>query len=331
MARWMGVKVEEFAFGFPPTIWSREKNGAKFKINIIPLGGYVKMLGEDNDAKDPRAFNNQKARRRLLIVVAGVVMNFLLAYLLFVVGYMVGMTPVALDPNSLQGSKTNQVLVASVVDSSPAKAIGLTTGDLINGFSSAESFSEFTSANRGKEVTINYYHNGKNIISNVQLSNDSDKPALGVALGGSGTMVKLGFFASLKAAAQEVWLIVVMIMKLIGGFLGTLISHGQISEQAKQVSGPVGIYSFTGEAIKLGWVYVIQLIAIISVNLGLINILPFPALDGGRAVLIFLEGVIRRKVVRTEVEATIHMVGFVLLIALILLVTYREVAQIIIK
>lgn len=331
MARWMGVKVEEFAFGFPPTIWSREKNGTKFKINIIPLGGYVKMLGEDSDVKDPKAFNNQKARKRLLIVVAGVVMNFALAYLLFVIGYLVGMTPVAVDPASLQGTKTSQVLVASVVDGSPAQEIGLQAGDLINGFNSAESFSNFTNANRGKSVNINYYHKGKNISSTLILSNDVDKPALGVALGGAGVMVKLGFFVSLKAAAQEVWSIIVLIVKLVGGFVATLVSHGKISEEAKQVSGPVGIYGFTGEAIKLGWVYVVQLLAIISVNLGLINILPFPALDGGRAVLIFLEGVIRRKVVRREVEAAIHMVGFVLLIALILLVTYREVAQIIIK
>ncbi len=331
MARWMGVKVEEFAFGFPPTIWSKEKNGTKYKINALPLGGYVKMLGEDDEVKDPRAFNNQKARRRLLIVVAGVVMNFILAYLLFVVGYMVGMTPVALDPNTLQGNKTNQVLVASVVDGSPAQKIGISTGDMINGFKSAEEFSEYTNSHRGQSVTINYYHKGANIETKVDLQGDTDKPALGVALGGSGTMVKLGFFASLKAAAQEVWYIVVLIVKLIGGFIGTLVSHGKISEEAKQVSGPVGIYTFTGQAIQLGWVYVLQLIAIISVNLGLINILPFPALDGGRAVLIFLEGVVRKKVMRREVEAAIHMVGFVLLISLILLVTYREVAQIIIK
>ena len=112
---------------------------------------------------------------------------------------------------------------------------------------------------------------------------------------------------------------------------GTLWRLITLQPVGAEVAGPIGIYTITGQAVQLGWIYVMQFVAILSLNLGLINILPFPALDGGRAVFIFLEGVLRRKVVRLEVEAIMHTVGFVLLIALMAAITYRETVRYIIK
>jgi regulator of sigma E protease len=327
-ARLFGVKVEEFAFGFPPTLFSRKRRGTKFMINAIPLGGYVKLLGEDEVVDKKNSFSSKKARYRLGIVVAGVVMNFVLAYILLVIGYMAGMNPVALDPSRLGGTKTSQVLVASIEEGSPAETVGLQEGDFINGFDSAETFAQYTKENAGQEVTLNIERDRHQLAVPVRLRTAADMPALGVALSGQGIRVKLNLGQALGAAFLEIGAFIKLALHFLGQFFTTLFGHGKISEE---VAGPIGIYSITGQAVKLGWVYVVQFIAILSLNLGLINIMPFPALDGGRAVFILIEGIIRRKIIRQEIEALLHTIGFFLLIALMAAITYRETVRFIIK
>src|SRR3989344_3476981 len=327
-ARLAGVKVEEFAFGFPPTLFARRRGGTKYMINAIPLGGYVKLLGEDENVKKKNSFSGKKARFRLAIVVAGVIMNFLLAYILLVAGYLVGTNPIAIDPTKLGGQHTDQVLIAQIEEGSPAETADLRAGDFLNGFASAEAFAQFTKDNQGKEVTFNIERKRHQFPVTVKLRAAENMPALGVALSGQGTRVRLGFWGALGAGGREVGGFIKLAINFLGQFFVTLFDHGKISEEA---AGPIGIYTITGHAVQLGWIYVMQFVPILSLNLGLINILPFPALDGGRAVFIFLEGVLRRKVVRLEVEAIMHTVGFVLLIALMAAITYRETVRYIIK
>lgn len=328
MARISGVKVEEFAFGFPPRLYAKKYKGTDYAINAIPIGGYVKMLGEDKSVDNPHAFSKQKNRTKLAIIVAGVIMNFLVAYILFVAGYMVGMAPVALNPDTLPGNKTTQVLIADVETNSPASRAGLQSGDLLDNFTSAQSFADFTNSHRGQEVAIDFTRGSKPMSVQVALRPDTNQTALGVALGGEGTSIKLNFGQALIAGAREVGAFTVLVFKFVGNFISTLFVHGHLSND---VAGPIGIYNITGQAIKLGFVYVIQFAAILSVNLALLNILPFPALDGGRAVFIILSGFKRGKIVKEEVENFLHIIGFGLLILLMLAVTYREVMQYIIK
>jgi len=325
VARWCGVKVEEFAFGFPPTIWKKEYKGTVYKINALPLGGYVKMLGEDKKLKDPHAFTSQPARKRLAIVVAGVVMNLLLAYFILVIGYLIGMSPVTLDPATLGGKQTKQVVVVGVEDGSPAAAAGLRSGDMINGFASADELVQYINANRGSTVALTINRGQSSLQVDVGLRTDQKEAGLGVELGGQGVRVRLGLGGALLAAAREIVGFAVLIAKFIWSIISTLFIHGKLAKEAQDVAGPVGIYTFTGQAVKLGFVYILQWIAILSLNFGLLNILPFPALDGGRAVFIVLEGIVRRKLVRQEVESVIHMIGFVLLIALMIAITFREI------
>jgi len=325
VARWCGVKVEEFAFGFPPTLWKKEYKGTVYKINILPFGGYVKMLGEDKKLKDPEAFTSQKARKRLLIVISGVIMNVLLAYFILVIGYLVGMSPVTLDPATLGGKQTNQVVIASVETGSPAESAGLKSGDLINGFPSAEKFADFTKEHQGSSVTLNISSGQENRQVSVKLRSDPTKTALGVGLGGQGTEVRLGLGGALVAAAREIGGFIVLLAKFIWGLISSLFGQGKIADSAKDIAGPIGIYNFTSQAVKLGFVYILQWTAILSLNFGLLNILPFPALDGGRAIFILLEGVLRRKIVKEEIESIIHMIGFAILILLMIAVTFREV------
>lgn len=319
-AKLLQVKVEEFAFGFPPKLFCRKRGETKYCINAIPFGGYVKMLGEDESADSPRSFSKKKVRSRLAIVIAGVVMNFVLAGVLFSIGYMIGMTPIRLDTQSLGGQKNYEVTIAEVVTGSVAEKAGIKVGDIIEGFTTAEEFSSFTKDNRGQSVSLSVERGGEELVKDITLGSDESAP-FGVALVDLAT-VKLPFFQAIAAGFKEMVLTTGYIAVLIVQLFGRLFSSGQVGES---VAGPVKIFNITGEAVEMGWSYILQFAALLSINVGLVNILPFPALDGGRAVLIFLEGVFRKKVLREDWENLLHTAGFVILIGLIAIVTIREV------
>lgn len=319
-AKLSGIKVEEFAFGFPPKIFCIKKGETKYCINAIPLGGYVKMLGEDDINNSPRSFSKKKPSIRLAVVVAGVVMNFLLAGILFSIGYGYGMTPASLDPEKLTGQKTAQVIVAEIFENSPAQKADLKKGDLILGYDSLEDFSLFTRTHLGEEIQLSINRQGELIEKNVIISTDANAP-LGVGIMDV-PIVKLPFFSAIINGFKEMALTTANIFILLINMIISLFTTGQAGGE---ISGPVGIYKVTGQAVRMGFGYLIQLAALLSINLGLVNILPMPALDGGRAVLIFAEGIFRKKVIKAEIENFLHLAGFVILIVLILAVTAKEV------
>lgn len=320
VAKLSGIKVEEFAFGFPPRIFCVKRGETKYCINAIPFGGYVKMLGEEKDSDSPRAFNKKKPGIRLMIVVAGVVMNFLLAGIIFSVGYMVGMSPIRLNPDELGGRQTHQVVIAQIAENSAAKTAGIKVGDIVLGYDSVGAFSEFTRKNHGATVPVSVLREGEITDLSVTLSQDESAP-LGVGIVDI-PVVQLPFFKAIYFGFKEMILTTGYIFILLYGFFVKLFSSGQV---AGDVAGPVGIFNITGQAVRMGLAYLLQLAAILSINLGIINILPFPALDGGRAFLIGLEGIFRRRVIRSEIENTLHFVGFAILILLIAAITVREV------
>lgn len=296
-----------------------ESNLTTYLINLIPFGGYVRMLGEEEASSDKRSFSAKRPKYRLFITVAGVIMNFILAGALLSAGYMIGMSPIRLDPVKLGGKQHFEVLVAQVIADSPAMRSGISLGDAIVGFASSEDFSNFTHGNLGKEVNFSVRHEGKTSTKSVTLSDNAESP-LGVGVVSVPT-VRLSFFSAIYNGFKEMVYTtgyVVLLIKDI--FVGIFKEHKVTAE----VAGPVGIFNLTGQAVKLGLVYLIQLAAILSINLGLINILPFPALDGGRAVVILSEAIFGRRIVKAEVENILHTIGFVILIALIVAVTAKE-------
>lgn len=323
VAKATGVKVEEFAFGFPPRIISFRHQETRYCINLIPFGGYVKMLGEERTSDDPRSFSKKKPRWRLIIILAGVAMNFLLAIFCLWLGFMIGMSPITIDPQKLPGKKETKVGVVDVVKSSPAEIAGLKPGDLILGFNSTESFKNFTSAHYGQKIDFSVLREGKTVSVSAELSEKQEAP-LGVVIVDV-TKVKLGPGRAFIAAVQDTWGFAKAIILFLGSFFAQLV-QGHL---AKEVAGPVGIYQITGQAVKLGFVYVVEWLAILSINLGLINAVPFPALDGGRALFVLTEGIFRRRLIREEIENALHILGFALLLILIAAVTYREVANIV--
>lgn len=320
VAKYSGVKVEEFAFGFPPRLFSLKPGETRYSVNLIPLGGYVKMLGEEKELKNPRAFSGKSARARIAIVSAGVIMNIILAWLLIFGGFLAGMPPIATDPATLGGKQANSVLIAGIEKDSPAEKAGLVSGDILENYASTDDLREFTKSHLNQSVTLQIIHERQKTEKTIQLSANAEAP-LGVAVV-SLTSVKLGVWGAARAASGEIVGITRLLFRFIGDFVSTLFTHGKISEN---IGGPVAIYEGTGQAVRLGFIYVLQLTALLSLNLGFINILPFPALDGGRAVLIALEGIIRRKVLRQEIENYLHLAGFALLILLMVAVTFREV------
>ncbi len=312
VAKKMGLLVEEFGFGFPPRLFSKKVGETTYSLNWLPFGGFVKIYGEDQGDVNPvvptgRSFSALKAWKRSLIIVAGVIMNFLIGWLLMSFIFMIGI------PKTL--------FISEVLSDSPAAAVGLMSQDQVAGFSSAKDFSEYINKNRGKEITVQI-RRGAEELSFKAIPRLNENAALGVALV-EGGVERQGFLASfwegLKASINIVTGIVAGFAMLIWG----LFTGGRI---AADVVGPIGVFGVASQAGQLGIVYVIQLVALISLNLAVLNILPFPALDGGRFLFIILEK-IKGSPLNAKFERAANAAGFSLLLLLMLAITIRDVIR----
>jgi len=353
-AKCLGVKVEEFSIGFPPRIFAFKKGETKYSVGLLLFGGYVKMLGEDGtdyydtsrgnlalkqskeeqkSLNDPRAFNRQKPGSRFIISVAGVLMNFALAWLILSIGFMVGMTPPVTPSDQVKFGHAvkGQVYIAEILPDSAAEQSGLLAGDQLVGLSSSgenieptalDEVSDFTGRNLGKEIVIKAKRNNQPIEKVAKLSSDKNAP-LGVAIINQ-SIVRVPWYVAPYVAMIETWGIIKVIFMFLGNFIGQLFQTRTLSDQ---VGGPVAIFNLSGSAAKAGTQAFFQFIAMLSVNLGLINILPIPALDGGRALFIILEKIFGKRIVKENIENIIHNIGFALLMLLILAVTFRDVAK----
>lgn len=358
VARRNGVAAEEFGFGFPPRILGvyRDKNGKRklilgnrdignirevgengntvYSLNWIPLGGFVKIKGEDGEKKDdPKSFASKSPFTRARILVAGVAMNFLLTAVLLSVGYFVGI-PQAVEDATGGNLKNEKIQIIETTPGSPADQMGLKVGDQIAGasgtsgqilnFGTIEEFQKFIEGKKGNRVDLAIKRGNQEL----KLSGTprTDYPANEGALGVS--LVKTAEVS--YPLPEAVWRgvkstidLTGMILVAFGNLLWKLVSGQSV---AMDVSGPVGIAVLTGEVARLGFIYILQFTALLSVNLAIINILPIPALDGGRILFILIEK-IKGKAVSQKFEQRAHNIGFALLITLMLLVTARDVAK----
>lgn len=331
------IKVEEFAFGFPPKVWSKKKGETVYAINAIPIGGYVKMLGESEESQSKRSFSQKKPGVRAAVSIAGVLMNITLAWLILTIGFTVGMSPLVSAPDSIPGKKlSTSIIVAGVEANSPAASAGLQPGDnLISAtsfgeistvFTTANSVTNYTKSHEGKKVSLVFKRDNQEKLAETTISN-SDTSPLGVSII-ENSVVRTAWYWAPVVAFREIIRIININLVFLKSFFAQLVSHGQIS---KEVGGPVAIYVFTGMAVKAGAMVVLQFISILSISLALINILPFPALDGGRLLFIALEKIFRRKVVKDNVENIIHLVGFAIIIIFAIIITYKDIINLIIK
>ncbi len=331
MAKRAGMKIEEFGFGFPPRMVGVRHGETMYSINWIPLGGFVKILGEDGVSSDPRAFANGSFTRRLLVLFAGVGMNFVLGWLLLFIGFALVGTPIEIEEGANVGNATlseTKLSIIGVEPSSPAERAGLKAGDVIlsvdgQRFTDIDSLIRYTKSRAGNDV-IYQLQRGKDVFSRAATPR-INPPAGGGAVGFAPALIAVAKYPvldSLKLSVVSFYYRFTGIFLAFGTLLSTLFSTGKISAG---LSGPVGIAVLTKDFLKLGLVYLIQFTAVLSINLGVINAFPFPALDGGRILFLIIEKIRGAKSLKIERHANV--IGFLLLMLLMVAITYRDIGR----
>jgi regulator of sigma E protease len=331
MARRMGMKVEEFGFGFPPRLWSVRRGETDYSINWIPLGGFVKIKGESGDqADDSDSFAAKKPWQRFLVLIAGVAMNILLAAFLFGIGYMSGLPSIIDSTLSSSARVSDQaVTVMQVVEGSVADQAGIIPGDEIVSIDGNEILLDVEvrdyfelHAIDGVEVEVRTIGDEVNTLSlQSEYLEELDREGLGIGFVSTG-LVSYPFFQAIGQGVQTTGIYTWEILKAFGALLRDLVVTQEVSVD---LSGPVGIAVMTGEVAARGLIYLLQFTAILSINLAIINILPFPALDGGRILFLAIEK-LRGRPVNEKIEIAAHNAGFALLMALVIFVTFKDFA-----
>ncbi len=330
VARKNGVKVEEFGFGFPPRIFGIRRGETIYSINWIPLGGFVKIKGETGENKeDPDSFAHKKIWQRAMILASGVLMNFVLAAVLLSFGFMVGLPQVVDGENHFAKVRDIKIQIVQILDNTPAKKAELRTGDAIvsvdeQRFDKIEELQNYTNQKIGMSVKFTIERDGQLLEKEITptVLAETGKGGIGVGLLKSGIVSYPWYFAlwkGLESTAFYTREILLAFYELIKNLIIT-------QKVAVDLSGPVGIAVLTGQVARMGFIYLLQFTALLSINLAVINFIPFPALDGGRIVFLAIEK-IRGRPVSQKIENLIHNIGFALLMVLVLLVTYRDIVR----
>ncbi|MFA5184288.1 MAG: RIP metalloprotease RseP [Patescibacteria group bacterium] len=358
-ARYFGVRAEEFGFGFPPRAVGWYKNRAGrwrrvvgdrdmesleasadeslhparhatiWSLNWLPIGGFVKIKGEDGGGKDQGdSFAAKKIWQRVIILSAGVIMNILLAWFLFSVGYLIGL-PQSTETLGRQAIVSEAaVVVAQVMPNSIAAQAGLQDGDIILRINDVrvgteQALQDAVAASAGQESILTIQRaGGEEAIKVVPQAKNGGRATIGIAIFASG-LVRYPFFFAFWEGAKTTGSVLWQIIASLANLLQEVFRGQNVSGE---FAGPVGIATITGQAARLGFTYLLQFMALLSLNLAVVNILPFPALDGGRIIFLLVEKA-KGRPVRKEVETLIHNIGFFLLIALVLFVTFKDIVK----
>ncbi len=330
------VRVEEFGVGYPPRAFILGKFGdTEYTINWIPFGGFVRLFGDEGEGQRGRGSYIDAPRwKQALILVAGVAMNVVAAWALFAGALHLGVPQVVDAPRE---GEITRLLVSDVVAGSPAEVAGIAPGDEIIGLEDANgaeisaitpvAFVEFVRERPGEQLTVRYLHQGaeaESVIIPAQgvLLRAAGQPALGIALALVANRSLSWSEAAIAAFSQTTKGFAVVAHDLSA--LAKTLASG--APDLSQVVGPVGIVSYVGEASQNGFGAVLSLAALISINLAIINLIPIPALDGGRLAILALEAMTRRNAPRLAVQ-TLNALGVALIILLMVTVTYQDIAR----
>ena len=308
VAKMNGVSVLEFSVGMGPKLFQKESNGTLYSLRLLPVGGYCQLEGEDEENDSPNSLNNQSPFVRLKVILAGAIMNFILAFILLIL--LMSVSRVSTE-------------VSGVLEDSPAYSSGIQTGDKIvsiNGKNindGEELLNNIKESQGDLDIGVIRDSQSKNIKVTPRLENNVRK--IGVNFQEEYNIKNFSLIKGFKKGVITFLNLTGMLYK----FLGMLIT-GQLGLGG--VSGPVGVVKEIGNAAKTGVANLIFLLAYININLGVFNLLPIPALDGGRAIFILIEMIFGKKISQ-EKEGYIHMVGLILLLALIAVVTIKDVIK----
>lgn len=343
-ARFFGIKVNEFGFGLPPRlvgiqrqekkwrwIWGnheiKESEPIVYSINWFPLGGFVKIKGENGEAlAENDSFTSKNPLQKIIVLAAGPIMNFLLCILLLTFGFIIGFPSISKEAGGVYLSKP-QVQISQILKGYPAEIAGLAPGDII--FSIDGIIMENSSQIRNylqdkiaKEIILKINRNNQLEEKKVVVGEIDGVGAIGVGIVDVGLVrypPHLAFWQALKTS----WYWLEMIFSAVKALINQLFGG---AKSGVDFAGPVGIAVMTGQAAKLGFVYLLQFVALLSLNLGIINLLPFPALDGGRIGFIIIASLLGKRE-GSKWENLSHNIGFILLLILIIFITYRDLIR----
>lgn len=336
VAKKTGMRVDEFGIGFPPKLFGIKKGETEYTFNALPIGGFVKIWGENYDEEtdgvdNSRAFSSRPKWAQALVLVAGVTMNIIFAWFLFTATYLIGI-PTTVD--EVVATDAAKLYIADVLPDSPAK--DLPVGAVVNSISYADNifanptpteFSLVVEDAAPGAVDISYSYNGVDKVVTLTpaqnlVTDNPDRYVVGASL----TLLEVQS-RSLLAAITDGWQTTWNGLIGISAGLWSLISDSLVGRaDFSQVAGPVGIVGMVGDAAAFGITALLTFTAIISLNLAVINLLPFPALDGGRLVFVAIEAVTGKRI-PPEWSGRVNLIGFAILMLLMITVTYNDITR----
>lgn len=338
VAKWTGMRVDEFGIGFPPRLFGVRKGETLYSVNALPIGGFVKIHGEDlnasrEEADFARSFIAKSKKAQAAVLLAGVFMNVLFAWFLFTIAFSNGVLTAV---NENEAGSDAQLLVSQVIENSPASEAGLHSGIRIQKLTSKtetletltpSAFVGFVQAHSEEPLTLTYREGDTEKTSTLSprtgiTESDGERPLLGVAL----TLVDVVKRPFLESVGDAFLFTIKGFSQIAHGIVALIYDAFTFHADLSQVAGPVGMVGLVGEASAFGITSLLMFTAFISLNLAVINLLPFPALDGGRLLFVIIEAV-KGTPINPKYASILNMAGFVILLILMLAVTGHDIAK----
>ncbi len=342
VAKWAGIRVDEFAFGFPPKLFGKKFGETEYRVNLLPIGGYVKIYGEDpSEATDgvdrKRSFAHKPRYIQAAVLLAGITMNLIFAWVLFSGAYIIGAeTSVTAVPKNIQ-VQNERTAILNVAKSSPADVLGIEPGDSLVSLATFKEFiepksgkevSDFVASHQDAEMTIGYQKKGEGVVTYKLITPSayvgSDKKIIGLTVDRVGVLDLPLHKALWQGAKTTASYTVLTADAFVGLVKGLFTGHGGVQE----LTGPIGIVGVVDQVRVFGVAALFTFAAIISINLAILNLIPFPALDGGRILFVAIESVIRRPL-PLALQAWTNTIGFGLLLLLMVFVTWQDITRLI--
>jgi len=332
LAKRFGVKVEEFGIGYPPRLFGKKFGETIYSLNLLPFGAFVKIYGEEGGIENYRSFSQKPIWQRMLIVLGGVLSFWIVSILLLSLVMGLG-APTAISDEENGSQRDAKIQIAAIASDSPAEKAGIKPGDTIKQLTinnqqltinKVKEIQELTEKHKGEEVTLTLQR-GKEIfdVSLVpRINPPSGEEAMGVAL----VRTAIKSYPWWQSGWQGIKATFNLTLAVIEGWSGAIKNIVKGESSGVQLMGPVGIFSLFNQAGQMGVNYFLQFIAVISVYIALFNILPIPAVDGGKLLFLIIEA-IRKKPISPKIEQNITTVFFALLIMMMIWVTIKDVAR----
>lgn len=343
VAKWTGMRVDEFGIGFPPRLFGIRKGETEYTFNLFPVGGFVKIFGEDSlvvengvpQTEIPKgSFTSKSKWAQSAVLIAGISMNILFAWLLFILAFGIGVKTVVEEEHA---SDTAVLAITNVLSGGPADVASLKTGAIIRdvyaGDTSLETltpsaFSSFIAEHGDKPITISYSLDGEvrvvQVTPETRTIEGDTRPVIGVAL----TLIDTVSRPFTEAVVEATVHTGTGLQNIALGITTLFVDTVRMRADFSQVAGPVGIVGLVDEASSYGLTSLLMFTAFISLNLAVINILPFPALDGGRLLFVAIEAV-KGTPIKPQYVGILNTVGFFILILLMVLVTWNDIAKLV--